>query len=455
MKGQSDTPSALQFRSPDVTAAVQPQRAVRLTQVRAALERLRGPLRGGNEFRTAVRDVLLVVSSSRGGSSIVAEILRRSRGLLHMRAEINPFLVLHGLAHPESKTDSDQLTDDHVDDRANAFAAELAWDCGRPREAAERNCWITDLAIRFQFQWPTLHIDRVAVERATTQIGPHDFVDPGRFYATLLDAMEREQTGFLANYYDLGSLGRRRGFKAPQGPPGELVVEEPPFVCIEPWEGATPEDWGRLPIVLKTPSNAYRLRFYRALFPNARLRVLHLTRNPAAAVNGLLDGWNYPCGFFSHRLGTTLDIQHYSDVSAWGQTWWNFDLPPGWAAHTNETLAEVCAFQWHSAHETILRDVRDLELGSTEYLRVTFEDLVGPPEIARATVTQIGRWLGLQDKDQLSTWTPDMPAMMATVPPRPRRWMDRADTLGPLLEQGDLVEMAERLGYGHNTDAWK
>lgn len=85
--------------------------------------------------------------------------------------------------------------------------------------------------------------------------------------------------------------------------------------------------------MIKTPGNAYRLGFLRAAFPNARLRVLHLTRNPAASVNGLVDGWLHH-GFHAYRLDEPLRITGYADVRPADRHWWKFDLPPSWPEYT-------------------------------------------------------------------------------------------------------------------------
>lgn len=44
-----------------------------------------------------VRDVIVVVSSSRGGSTLLGELLRRVPGLLHLSAESNPLFAAAGL----------------------------------------------------------------------------------------------------------------------------------------------------------------------------------------------------------------------------------------------------------------------------------------------------------------------------------------------------------------------
>ena len=78
-----------------------------------------------------LRRVVVLASSSRGGSSVMAEILRNSRNLLHFRAEINPFLVLSGHGWPESCRDGDRLGAEDL--QANGDLEHLlAMDVGRP-----------------------------------------------------------------------------------------------------------------------------------------------------------------------------------------------------------------------------------------------------------------------------------------------------------------------------------
>ena len=62
----------------------------------ATLRRLRGP--AVPDFSLRVRELVVVASSSRGGSSMLAETLRESSALLHLHAEINPFLRLVGVS---------------------------------------------------------------------------------------------------------------------------------------------------------------------------------------------------------------------------------------------------------------------------------------------------------------------------------------------------------------------
>ena len=73
-----------------------------------ALRRQRGPAL--SNFPLRVRELVVVASSSRGGSSMLAETLRASTSLVHLRAELNPFLRLVGLTFPESGSGSGQTS---------------------------------------------------------------------------------------------------------------------------------------------------------------------------------------------------------------------------------------------------------------------------------------------------------------------------------------------------------
>jgi hypothetical protein len=148
------------------------------------------------------------------------------------------------------------------------------------------------------------------------------------------------------------------GLEPPSGPPGRHIVEMPPFVLVGPWRRPDTSALSSAPLVLTTPRNAFRLPLFESLFPEARLDVLHLTRNPAAAVNGLVGAWCHR-GFFNCAVGGDgsgpLRITGYSDVYPdWGTTWWNVDFWPGWEEFSDESLVRVCAEQWRQPHEAAL-----------------------------------------------------------------------------------------------------
>jgi hypothetical protein len=415
--------------------------------------------------REQVRDVVLLLSSSRGGSSFLTSMLRRSRWLLHLRAEINPMLRLTGRGHPRNGTGSDALDAGHLGEPSDLDPF-LWWEVGRRVDrlpaGAPRHRFAGDLYGRLTMQWPEVELDPERLDRWTGETldelvrehgwQPGGFPDARLFLAHLLSRVRRAHPEIDPFYYDIPPAMLHQAMPdlplGGEGPPSPELVEEPPFITPAPLVGAT--DLSR-PLIIKTPSNVYRLPFLAALFPRARLRVLHLVRNPAASINGLYDGWCHR-GFFSHRLDRPLAIAGYSDrFPDWGRSWWNFDLPPAWKEWTDLALEEVCARQWMEAHRTILRYV---ERSAVDRYILRFEDLVGARESRMRVMSGLCDWLGVGPEGMEEVISHGLPPVMATRPPAPARWRRRAGRILPLIESGEVQTTARRLGYREASDEW-
>lgn len=404
------------------------------------------------DVAAAAREVVVVASSSRGGSSIFAEVLRRSRSLLHFRAEVNPQLRLFGC---------EGVDDDHVPADTpvpEGLGRALGADCGRPTDRLDGDAAVegfaAEVAARLVLQWPELpvvgavvrdDVRAVLAERWAAAWAPGHFADAQDFYGRLFRRFGDRWPRFDAAAYDLD-----RSRVPPRGAPlvPDAPVEEPPFVLTLPWQHATEAELAATPLVVKTPSNVYRLGWLRRLFPRARLRVLHLTRNPAASINGLYDGWRF-AGFHSHDVGG-LRIAGYSDVVPGGDRWWKFDRPPGWRRWTAAPLEEVCAFQWVSAHRAVLAD------GDADRFTLRFEDVLGGPARQGAAMDALSDWLGVAVHHELTgVLARGLPAVMATHQPRHRRWFARAELLGPVCARDDVQATVAALGYGPHPDGWE
>ena len=343
--------------SPYDEAVPQPQA---LDHVRPVFERLRRQRGADPDRLRLVRDVVVVASSSRGGSSLLGALLRRVDGLLHLPSEMNPHVVLATL-EPGRELE--------------VLAAEVAADIGVPGDVLDP----LDVEWRLAAQWP--HGGEIDVR-----------------------------------YYDVPLEG-----PPPEGPPSPSFVEMPPFVVARPWRRVRP-DAGTL--VLTTPRSSFRLDLLRALFPDARFRVLHLTRRPEAAVNGLLDGWRHH-GF-------------WNCVSPTGR-WWSFDYVPDWRRWEDEPLVDLCAEQWRAPHAATLEF---LERTGVESLRVRHEDVAGGDPV---TFRRLADWLGVPGVADLAEVR--LPPVMATKAPSPGRWQERADAILPAIGRPEVAAMAATLGY--------
>lgn len=353
--------------------------------------------------------------------------------MLHLRAEVNPLFVVAGLAGGDT----------------SVLAAELAAEVGNPAVAVgdeELEDLAPAVAWRLTAQWPALAIEPddacSRVRRSAAELGrPFDHRE---LHLRVLELAGMRLPAVNPHYYDLpADLVQKRFPDAPPplGPPGEQLVEMPPFVLVRPWRRPDAQALASRPLVLSTPRNAFRLAFLRELFPAARFRVLHLTRNPAASVNGLIDGWLHH-GFFNVVVDVPLRIAGYSEAfPRWGDRWWCYDFPPAWRDFTDATLPEVCAEQWRSRHEAVLDFLAKTDV---ECRRVRFEDVVGPRR--HQVFTELGEWLGIRSLAEVTA--EELPPLMATAPPRRRRWEERAAVLAAALRCDAVADMAENLGYG-------
>jgi len=413
------------------------------------------------DFPSQVREVVVIASSSRGGSSMLAETLRRSRQLLHFQAEINPFLRLAGLGHPDSGTGSDVLDAEHLaalDTHArDMLAGELARDAGTAADVFDEEQFCVDMAWRLTVQWPELPLEPLALAEAVrdavrSHTGPPDPCSAlGGALSLVAVVRELVRQGLPVSpwYYDLpkGALHGQAPPATVRVAPGDFLVEEPPFVVARAWRPADAAELRTKPLVVKTPSNAYRLGFLRALFPKARFRVMHLTRNPAAAVNGLYDGWRHH-GFHAHRMDTPLDISGYTDQQEENRWWWKFDLPPTWEAYTGTRLVDVCAFQWRGAHEAVLDH---LAATPAETMTVRFEDLISDRDSRITSFEKLSEWLGIDlEGDFRQAVYQGIQPVVATARPRARRWEERSTLIEQAIDRR-TADLAARLGYEDRT----
>ena len=420
---------------------------------------------GASDFFKRVRQVILVATSSRSGSSLFAELLSRSSKFLHFPGEINPFLRLAGLSWPNTGTSDLLLPEMCGSEALNVLQDYFALEVGAP--AAPHSCGATEndfaesLYRRLCLQWPleSFTLEEVCAAHASAAFALEDMrgrkcdwnEDLQLFHALFLKNVRVNHTAINPYYYDLDRALIKEMFPeldAPVGPPSSVIIEEPPFILARPWRRWQTEDLAERVLIIKTPSNAYRLEFWRTVFPAARFRVLHLTRNPAASINGIYDGWHH-WGFHSHYIGAELRIPGYSDSGGPDAGWWKFDLPPGWQNYTGATLEEICAFQWSSAQESILEFARRTDV---DYQRIRFEDILSGDEARLRLYSSLCSWLEIDDGNLLGALSQPLPRVMATKAPRRRRWQENAAVLSRVVKHPTVRALIDALDYRDESE---
>jgi hypothetical protein len=332
----------------------------------------------------AVQRVLVLASSSRGGTSVTAEFLQWQGSdcslptgrMLTLPAEEKPHLILAGLAFPTRPRCFDDLNEEDASERAVApLLSEMTSEIGYPLAlCTDLDLYAIQLYRRLLLQWPLQMMElhqQVAIERLARGLRR-------AFGASYRDSLPNRRQVLacciesfpfiLASFYDCCREKRTSDICAVEQ--GAWSFEEPPFIVPPPWQNATPLDIAQGTLLLRDPSNAWRLRFWKAVFASQKIVILHLIRDAQESIQGLCDGWNYSFGFQTLPSAAPLRIAGYTETStgaSWKQHRLNFSVDRGLSYRLLEkgqplTLVEVCAHQWRAAHERLMDDSDELGL---------------------------------------------------------------------------------------------
>ena len=132
----------------------------------------------------------------------------------------------------------------------------------------------------------------------------------------------------------------------------------------------------------KTPKNALRIPFLKAVFKS--IKFIYLYRDPEENISSMMEGWR------SRRFTA------YSQMPGWPYPEWSFLLPPHWEALQGKSIAEIAAYQWKSANQHIIDDLRALP--ASEWCLVHYNDLLTTP---MKIIKQISKFAGLTWNDQI------------------------------------------------------
>lgn len=166
----------------------------------------------------------------------------------------------------------------------------------------------------------------------------------------------------------------------------------------------------------KTPKNALRIPFLRAVFPDARF--IFLYRDPAANISSILEGWQ------SRRFIA------YRALPGWPHGAWSFLLTPGWESLRERPLVEIAAHQWRVANETMLADLD--RLPHSDWRLVRYADLVATP---KQVIRQVAAFADLHWDDEVEQIVSQaLPVSRMTLStPAPEKWRKHAAALATAL----------------------
>jgi hypothetical protein len=177
------------------------------------------------------------------------------------------------------------------------------------------------------------------------------------------------------------------------------------------WSTAAPfRRNGSVRLLEKTPDNCLRIPFIQAVFPDASF--IYLKRDGRANINSLIEGWKAGRRFEQYRVPVELSIPGHNGGG------WRFGLPPGWRDFVSRPLDEVCAYQWVSYNEAVLR-VADPLVRTGRLLPVKYEDLTRRPSEALKTITA---FLGIPYERHMDRYDRKLPIVSRMTDPEPDKW---------------------------------
>jgi hypothetical protein len=381
----------------------------------------------GSEWNKLVRNVIVVLSASRSGSSLIYNALCSTGEIVAPAGEHEPWITLSENKYPFKQ--SDAISDD-IDNQPKLLRL-------------MRN----DLLVRSK---------RESAESTLPHLSNRLIIrrSEGDANAAVLDDIRAQEEVGL-EYWErvIAELGGTALKPMPvevsqfTDPEFSLPIENPPLIDQPLSHIASDDELSVKTLLFKSPSDVYRSGMYEQLFPNATIRYIHLSRGFVQTTNGLMDGWQKDdTDFISNPVGipNPLNIQDYS-ITDLTKSYWCFDLFPGWEKHTDSTLLEVCADQWLNAHIHALENFDSSG-------RVSFEQFYTDPAKFYALLSD------LTDIDTTDyNWSKNI---MSTETPSQYRWKKRETTFRNLSRYlpGEALsrirEVQDELGYSMQEETW-
>ena len=136
----------------------------------------------------------------------------------------------------------------------------------------------------------------------------------------------------------------------------------------------------------KTPRNALNIPFMKKVFP--QLQALFLYRDPRENIASIIEAWEE-----GSRTGRFVTFR---DLPDWDRSHWCLLLPPHWQKMKDCSLAEIAAFQWSAANQTIMDNLRANP--DIRFMPLSYRSLVDATE---ETITEITDFLDIPLTDEL------------------------------------------------------
>jgi hypothetical protein len=175
----------------------------------------------------------------------------------------------------------------------------------------------------------------------------------------------------------------------------------------------------------KTPKNALRIPFIRAVFPDARF--IYLYRSPEENISSILEAW---------RSGKFVT---YPNLPGWGEPKWSMALISGWRELVGKRTVEVATRQWMDINAQIMSDLESVP--RADWCMISYNDVIADPQGAAA------RLWDFADVPSSAPLTAPLPLSRFTLTrPAPGKWRKNEGEISSCLGFAEQVAgQAKRL----------
>ena len=176
----------------------------------------------------------------------------------------------------------------------------------------------------------------------------------------------------------------------------------------------------------KTPKNALRIPFFKAMFPDAKF--IFLYREPRSNISAIMEAW------LSRNFVT------YRELPGWSGNPWSMLLIPGWRDLVGRDLAEIAMRQWRDTNDIILRDLAAMP--ATDWCSTSYDEFVAAPErVLRRLCTFAG--IPFDGALQAVANSALRPSRYTLTAPHPDKWRKNEDAIAAVI--GEAHETIQRL----------
>lgn len=373
-----------------------------------------------------VKDVIVILSASHSGSSLVYNALSSSVNIVSPAGEHEPWLFLSENKHPFTESDKVEVLQNK-----RLLLRLIRNDLLVRTDEVASPEYLLLLRNRMKIRGRNLprHIEEeILVDSVVDRVLHQHIQKRGFGFEDSLRAPTSERQ--IADQQHC------------------YPIENPPHIDVPLARLVRSDELSTKTLLFKSPSDSYRPGMYEQLFPNADIKYVHLTRGYAQTINGIMDGWLAGQNAFISNgvglVGQELDIAGYTEDEQ-TSAYWCFDLFPGWEAFRSADLLTIGALQWIRAHSAILTDFNPGARVQFEGLYADRGNFVAELEAATGIETAASIW--------------DVP-VMTTHKPRQARWKSRAGIFNRLdeLVSADLIselkDINNELGYSEDPSTW-